>query len=397
MTKKYRFSLVLILALSVVDTFGAEPGKTFSLYGFVLPTWIASSGGAESFSQPNLSAYTAAGNPAVGTVIHESRSSFQVAQSRFGFLVNPDANSQARLEFDFIDFTKSSPTTAALPRVRRALIDWKASPNLLVRFGQDWDLASPLAPHSYNYVGHYFESGDIGFMRIQAQALYTSGNHEHALALGLPGNNNLASDSTLELGKVPTLAIRETIKSDGLTFGGSMLVTAIRRDKVTETLLLAGAITAFAEFHPSSSLEIRTEAYVGQNTNNLGMLGLAFGNADAQAVKEAGGYVTARYSVDQELAFFGGIGGSWVLNPMSMLSSYSYPTPTTAALAGTGPGLERNLTARVGAEYKLTSSIVSFVELAGLATRHHLLPADVARLDPDRSIFLGQLGMQINI
>ena len=41
----------------------AHEGETFSAYGFLLPVMTVASGAAESFSQPNYSAYTAAANP----------------------------------------------------------------------------------------------------------------------------------------------------------------------------------------------------------------------------------------------------------------------------------------------------------------------------------------------
>ncbi len=143
----------------------------FCFYGFLLPTLSVASQGVESFSQPNQSAFTAAANPALLGNHTAARSSFQIAQSRMGFVVRPETKTNGRLEFDFIDFTKATPTTAALPRVRRALIEHSLSDSLTLRMGQDWDLVSPLAPHTYNYVGHYFQSGDIAFMRIQAQLI----------------------------------------------------------------------------------------------------------------------------------------------------------------------------------------------------------------------------------
>jgi hypothetical protein len=72
-----------------------------------------------------------------------------------------------------------------------------------------------------------------------------------------------------------------------------------------------------------------------------------------------------------------------------MLGSYSGATPT---LAGTGPGLERNLTARIGGEYFLSSSLNVFAEISGLFSRHHLAATDLSNFAKDTSAWVTQAG-----
>lgn len=393
-----KIAVVAVIAIVGGWAFQLRAAETtgVSVYGFLVPSWSLGSEGVESFSQPNLSAPTAAANPMVGVKPTESRSSFQVAQSRFGFLIKPTNEATGRMEFDFIDFTKSTPTTAALPRVRRAVIEYEANPGLTIRLGQDWDLVSPLAPHSYNYVGHYFETGDIGFMRIQAQALLKTGQWEHAIALGMPGNNNSAADGILEMGLVPTIALRETFQGAAKSqYGASVLIATPKRDLTTDARLFAGALTGFASVPVGDTLEFHSEVYVGQNTNNLGMLGLAFGNAAAQETREAGAYVTAKKTFGNS-AVFAGVGGAWILDPATMLASYTTSTGGVSSLAGTGPGIESNFTARIGYENKLTSNLLFFGELSTFFTRHHLLPADLGSVNPSRTAFVAQTGLQLS-
>ncbi len=103
-------------------------------------------------------------------------------------------------------------------------------------------VVSPLAPHTYNYVGHYFQSGDIAFMRIQAQLIARSGDWEHGFALGLPSNNNAASDGLLELGILPTFAVREALKVGAKTkVQLSVLGTELRRTVGGSSRMFAGA------------------------------------------------------------------------------------------------------------------------------------------------------------
>ncbi len=389
-----RCAAISLLALSFTATSYAKdcaPAEgPFCFYGFLMPMISLATEGVESFSQPNQSAFTAAANPAVQANRIAARSSFQIAQSRMGFVVKPEPKTSGRLEFDFIDFSKASPTTAALPRVRRALIEHALSETTTLRFGQDWDLVSPLAPHSYNLVGHYFQSGDVAFMRIQAQLLAKSGDWEHAIAIGLPGSNNGAMDGLLELGVMPTFAVRESVKVGVKSkLALSAIATQLRRNVANGRQMFAGALMASAET-AGEAWELRSEAYLGQNTFNLGMLGLAFGNDTLPAVKEAGAFVTAKYKPDAVWSLFAGVGGSFILDPNAMLSSYTGATP---ALAGTGPGLERNLTARVGGEYFLTPSLNFFAEFSGLFSRHHLQAAELAKFSKDVSSWVMQTGL----
>ncbi len=392
MRKKWLGLALAVLSFSNLCA-AENAANHFSFYGFLLPTFEVASSGVESFSQPNLTAYTAASNPVLGSSPTQARKGFHVSQSRFGFL-GKAAGAQGRFEFDIIDFKKASPTTGALPRVRRAVIDMPVSEATTLHFGQDWDIVSPMAPHTFNYVGHYFESGDIGFMRIQLAATIDSGTWQHAFALGLPGNNNDPADQLLELGRIPTLAWRETIHLGKGQVGWSVLAAFLRFDRAMGDLHAAGALTAFGELIPNETLQLRMEAYVGRNTANLGMLGLAFGNKTATAVDEAGAYVTLRQSLGASAAVFAGVGGSWVLNPSSMLAAY---VPAASPVLGnTGPGIEQNLTARVGYEHKLADALNFFAEVAALATRHHLAAADLANVSPNQSAVLGQTGMQFN-
>ena len=122
---------VAALGLALVSTGAGAADSPFKFYGFVLPYFSVTSGAVETFSQQNEGAVTAAANPAIaGANVGSARSTFQVAQSRFGFTVDPTADIQARIEMDFIDFSKASPTTAAVPRLRRATVAWNAAPGL---------------------------------------------------------------------------------------------------------------------------------------------------------------------------------------------------------------------------------------------------------------------------
>ena len=74
-------------APSVLDTFL----EYVHPYATLKPTVILSGAGTESYSQPNESAVTAAGNPVITTLPTNSRLTFQIAQSRLSILHNMGA------------------------------------------------------------------------------------------------------------------------------------------------------------------------------------------------------------------------------------------------------------------------------------------------------------------
>lgn len=344
------------------------------VYGVVNARVVASSAAVDSFSQPNGSAITAAGDPVVSNVPGDARLTFQAAQSRFGLWVGEGSPLRARLEFDFIDFTKASPTVQALPRLRIATLEYSPTPALTITAGQDWDLVQPLNPHGINLVGAAFQAGNTGFMRQQFRAFYKLDALELAVALGLQNNNATAKDGAVELDFFPTFAARAqyALGQHGRV-GVSALGTAILFNpgpSAIRTFAGLGGVYANLRF---ASLDLRVEAYAAQNAANLFLLGLSQGRAvavagqtgafEARDLREVGGFASAKVDlVDARLAGYATLGGAAILNPDDVVPSYGYagtidaanpPALSTATLAGAGPGMKWNVTGRVGLELKL--------------------------------------------
>lgn len=241
--------------------------REIDFFGFIKTGVLVSSGATDSIGRPNAVAPTAAGNPILDKYPDKWRSTFQTQQSRFGFSILAKEDITGLVEFDFMDFSKSTPTVASQIRLRRAYINLENGP-WSFRIGQDWDLFSPLGPHSYNYIGHYFGSGDLGFMRQQLQIYKKKNQWEHAIAIGYPTNNNQMMISNSELALVPTLALRETYKfNKANSLGFSAIVGHLKNHDTTETLSPFGLNAFFKKI--SSSLEISSEIYYGHNLENL--------------------------------------------------------------------------------------------------------------------------------
>jgi hypothetical protein len=259
--------------------------------------------------------------------------------------------------------------------------------------GQDWDLVSSTLPFTYNFVGHYFESGDIGFMRMQFIGLKKHGDWESSFALGMVTQNSTSGPTGVELGEWPTLAFRQTyLGLEGTKFGASMLVASLRPSATDSFRIFGGAFALTGEGKISDTSWI-SKVYVGQNTSNLGMLGLAFGDRSHPRTREAGFYLSAKQPVSETTRIFGGVGGAFVLDPNDMSSSYKYDAGKPV-LNSTGPGIERNLTARIGVDHDIAKSLVVFSELAYLDTRHHLAVTD-AGTDPARTAWVLNSGVML--
>lgn len=377
----------------------SSPWSMFRPYGTLKPTVIGAYGAVESYSQPNASAVTAAGNPALAAMPEEGRLTFQAAQSRLGLMINESGVVRGQVELDAIDFSKAGPTVASLPRLRIAKGEWVPSPLIALSAGQDWDLHAPINPHGSNLVGARFLSGNSGFMRQQVKLHLRPGEFELSAALGMPSANLSNKDGGAELGFFPTAAARLTWTGvPGLRLGISGISSRLRlAPGPNEAKLWASAVAAFGEWSGSTT-NLRFEAYYGQNAANLGLLSLAFGRP-GQNLRELGGFVSVRQGFLELHYVYLNAGGAWVTHPEEVRASYSYPndaaTPGTATLAGSGPGLRNNLGAVLGYELRPHPNLGFLVEGFGVRTRHTLHPSDQPRMSSLATAWGGEVAMLV--
>ncbi|HYO65293.1 MAG TPA: hypothetical protein VEU33_04365 [Archangium sp.] len=358
----------------------------FRFYGTLNPRFVAGSGAMESFSQPNESAVTAAGNPVFSNFPDAARHTFQVAQSRVGFWLNEKGPLRAQVEIDFVDFTKATPTVASLPRLRIARVDYTFLPGHGVALGQDWDLHAPLNPHGINLVGALFQAGNTGFMRQQFKYFYTAPSFELGAAVGFPAPNVGPKDVGFEIGALPTLAVRGTYKFGKSRVGVSALATRIPFNfrAPDERYATALATTLFSELAPSDATNIRVELNFGQNAANLGLLSLAQGRT-ATDVQEFGGFISVRQVLTGIHAIYGLAGYQRVLDPSKVVPSYDTPATGGATLTGTGPGLEHNGAVRLGYEIKPDRRLAFVLEGFLYQSHHRLQAADAPNFNPERT------------
>jgi hypothetical protein len=383
-------------------------------YAVIKPTVIFAAKPVESFSQPNASGATAAGNPVLSArapgdaPLDDPSLTFQAAQSRLGFWFNEKASVRGQFELDFLDFTKSSPTVGALPRLRIAKVEWALSDSTLLIAGQDWDLFAPVNPYTLEIAAVAFQGGNTGFMRHQAKLIWHSESLELGAAVGLAGVNNGFKAVLPEYNPLPTLAARAAV-----LFGtkGRIGVSAIGTNwrfaagAAAERTALAGAAGIYGDVTPFERFNVRFEAYYGQNLANLGSLSIGTGNP-TNDIKEVGGFLSAKYGLSDAHALYMLAGMAKVLNDEDVVPSYAYPAgaaaavamgmpapaESTATVAGTGAGITSNFTARLGYEYRYDKTIA--VQAEGFAFQtEHVLDALDADIDGKRSAFGGEIGL----
>lgn len=318
-----------------------------------------------SFNNINLSAPTHAVTTRSSEVDESSRMSFQVQQSRIGTLLTKDKIT-GKFEADFIDFSKSSPTTQSNPRLRIASITYKKGNNTFI-FGQDWDLFSPAGAYTLNIVGLYFLGGNTGFIRQQFQYLKRSGNWELGSAIGMAGNNPGVVDNNLETGKSPSYSARISYEIDKGKIGLSGIYSTLHFDQSGENGSSHDAygVNLFYE-QLLAKWGFKSELYYSQNLANIGSLSIGKGTDDSD-VREFGGLMTLSYQIDDQNILFGGVGIASVNNPQEI-------TPFSLATSGTiqNPGIRRNQVSKIGWDYKITVDFSLVSEVSRYETTNKL-------------------------
>lgn len=377
------------LALSLQPVHSASlNGFDLTAYGFLKESATYSTAGLASYNNVNLSAPThAVGELPTRRADRTSRMSFQSQQSRIGANLKKGENISAKIELDFIDFNKSSPTTQMNPRLRIAAVTY-AWENHKIVMGQDWDLFSPVTSYTFDYVGLYFMAGNTGFMRQQIQYLNTQGDWELGAAVGMAGNNATTADADLELAKSPTYALRLTRKLDKGRIGVSGIYS--RLNYATTVGAGAGSThdayagNAFYE-QAFESFEIKTEAYYGQNLANLAALSIGRGTATSD-VREYGATLTGVFKFRPRHNFFGGAGFARVDN-RSALTPLTFNSNNQI----TAPGVRSNFVKRLGHDFRITEDLSWLSEVSHYDTTNKLPSDNYQR----RSVWGIETGIQL--
>ncbi len=154
---------VLILSLIIVPTLLAQ--VELKPYGFLKGDMVYSTKSVASFNSENISASQLA------TGIDQAALGFTAQHSRFGLkgsAGDDDLKVGGILELDFF---WGGFDANARPRIRLAYASM-AKGNMELRFGQQWDLFSPVNAKTNNTNGNMWYAGNYGFRRAQIQFHY---------------------------------------------------------------------------------------------------------------------------------------------------------------------------------------------------------------------------------
>jgi hypothetical protein len=134
-------------------------------YGFVKGDAIFTSKGVLSFGNANLS------SPQLASGLDESALGFTAKHTRFGLrgTTGTDIKVGGVIELDFFSTSGFDPNVNPRMRLAYASVAWD---NLELRFGQQWDLFSPLNPSTMNTNGNMWYGGNLGFRRGSIQLFY---------------------------------------------------------------------------------------------------------------------------------------------------------------------------------------------------------------------------------
>lgn len=160
MKSLYAVLFSLILSASLLPQ-----GLELKPYGFVKGDAVYSSNGVNSFGNPNLS------SPQIANGVDQGALGFTAKHTRFGLkgIFGEDLKVGGLIELDF--FSANGFDSNVNPRIRLAYAS-VAFDNFEFRFGQQWDIFSPLNAVTNNTNGNLWFSGNLGFRRGQIQMIY---------------------------------------------------------------------------------------------------------------------------------------------------------------------------------------------------------------------------------
>ncbi|MCB9653886.1 MAG: hypothetical protein H6729_07145 [Deltaproteobacteria bacterium] len=371
----------------------APEAPLVKFYGFIKPALVVSNG-VESFGQPNSNSVTAAAHPVAFADNNKIAYSAQVMQSRFGIVVGTGLPVTGKVEIDFADFAQATPTTQIRPRLRVAYVEWAASPTTKVGLGQNWDLFSPLNPNTYNLPGALLGGGgNSAFQRHQLWVISMLGNMELGLAVGMSNANTGSTFNTVNRKNTPTVALRAAYKTAdlyaGVSFIGALLEYAGVKDGAPDTKKQASIMANIFAQKALGKGNVKFEAYIGNNGQNIGLLTLSAGRYDKD-ISEVGGFVSVAHPAGPVVPH-ASLGIAKILNTDDIGLGYSV-TDTGVSRGSYLSGVEYNMFLDFGVKYPI-SKVALYLDGFVIATRHKLTPTDRETYNSRAIAGGGEVGM----
>jgi hypothetical protein len=163
-----RKSILLFLFLTIIIYSGAMAGGLeLKPYGFIKGDMVYATKGVLSFGGSSLA------SSQIASGVDYSAIGFTAMHTRFGFKGTTGDAIKVGGMFE-LDFFGGGFDANIKPRIRLAYASM-ATGNLELRFGQQWDLYSPINASTNNTNGNMWYAGNRGFRRAQIQVHYKLG------------------------------------------------------------------------------------------------------------------------------------------------------------------------------------------------------------------------------
>ncbi len=272
--KKYLIVLLMALCLPILLAAQDEPEKkVVKLYGFLKGDAVYSTANVYSWggtSNTNL------GAPQLADTFNYSAAGFTAQHTRFGIKVSQggDVKVGGKLELDFYG---GGFDANIKPRIRQAYASI-AKGGFEARFGQQWDIFSPINASTNNTNGNMWYAGNRGFRRGQIQLIYKIDPVKIQFAVceatKEKATGGLGADN---LSGIPMIQGRISAKlAEKYSFGAYVANASFKPDPTADTL----DFTAFGfgldvnmAFHKYFNL--KGEFNMGTNLNNCNLFNIA--------------------------------------------------------------------------------------------------------------------------
>jgi len=260
--------LVVILLLPVL-AFGQVQLKP---YGFVKGEMVYATKVVYSWGNSNLSA------PQFASDYENAVIGFTGQHTRFGLRgsAGEDVKAGGRIELDFYG---GAFDTNIKPRMRLAYA-WFSKENIEMRFGQQWDLFSPVNASTNNTNGNMWFAGNRGFRRGQIQFIYKAEGESVKPLLQLSlgeGTKETAGLGADNLSGMPMLQGRFSVTTDkNYTVGGSFVYAKHDPDpEVDDNEFNSMGFCADFNLPVNPKFALKGEVNMGTNLNNLNLFNIA--------------------------------------------------------------------------------------------------------------------------
>lgn len=160
--------IIILFACLPLIILGQEKTKVeVKPYGFLKGDMVYAAAGVYSWGNP-ANCYLSA--PQLASGIKDAALGFTAQHTRFGLKINKEGDVKVGGTLE-LDFYSGAFDANGNPRIRQAFA-YASKGNFEARFGQQWDLFSPVNASTNNTNGNMWYAGNRGFRRAQIQLIY---------------------------------------------------------------------------------------------------------------------------------------------------------------------------------------------------------------------------------